>query len=186
MERLRFKFDEEKSAQAVAFLIRRAAPQPLTKGYLVKMLYVADCRQVSRVGSPITGDQPTAMENGPVLSHILDLFNGKTKSPFWSRYFSTADRESVIRQLSPIESDLLSQAEKKSLSLAVDRLKGFSWSALVDHLHRREEWIKHNRGRSSAAIPFESILEAEGRDASYAEQLQNDQAEQAMLSQLLA
>lgn len=186
MERLRFKFDEEKSAQAVAFLIRRAAPRPLTKGYLVKMLYVADCRQVSRVGSPITGDQPTAMENGPVLSHILNLFNGKVKSVFWSQCFSNADSQHVIRPLRTIESDLLSDAEKKSLSLAVDHLKGFSWSALVNHLHQRDEWKKHNKGKSSAVIPFESILEAEGRNAIYLEQLKNDQAEQALFSQLLA
>jgi hypothetical protein len=150
------------------------------------MLFVADCRQVSRIGMPITGDQPTAMENGPVLSHILNLFNGEKKSAYWSAHFSTADHHYHVRVIDDPGTDLLSDSEKKSLSVAFDRLKIYPWPALVHHLHQRTEWIKHQKGRSSAPIPFESILEAEGRSDDFVETLKDQEAESALLDKLFA
>ena len=186
MPRLSYKFEEEKAAQAVAFLIRRAGAKPLTKGVLVKMLYVADCRQLSRIGSPITGDKPTAMENGPVLSHLLNRFNGTETTPFWSSHFSVADEAHVVSVKEPLSDDLLSEAEKKSLIFAFDSLKNYRWVDLVNKLHERKEWIKHNAGKSSRPIPFESILEAEGRDEKYIALLKSQQTEHDLVSRMFA
>lgn len=186
VQRLRFQFNERKSAQAVAFLLRRAGTAGLSKGFLVKLLYLADCRQLARVGAPITGDQPSALPQGPVLSHILNLFNGSTPSSFWVTHFAPADSRHMVQLLSDPGSDLLSEAEKKSLSVAFDRYKKFTWAQLVDALHERKEWIKHNPGRSSKVIPFESILEAEGRDAAFIKSLADQAAETDALQKMFA
>lgn len=72
---IRFQFNSVKTTQAAAFLLERHNGS-MSKGVLIKLLYLADRELLSRRGQPLTGDQPVSMENGPVLSKTYDLTKG--------------------------------------------------------------------------------------------------------------
>ncbi len=48
----------------------------MSKGFLIKMLYLADRELLAKRGQPLTGDQPVSMKNGPVLTTTYDLTKG--------------------------------------------------------------------------------------------------------------
>lgn len=68
----RFRFNERKAAAAAAFLLQEEAG---TMDYmrLVKLLYLAERESLARLGHPIVGDAYYALDQGPILSRVLDL-----------------------------------------------------------------------------------------------------------------
>src|SRR6266478_7685187 len=90
---IRFQFNSTKTTQAAAYLLARHKGK-LSKGILIKMLYLADRELLAKRGQPLTGDQPVSMENGPVLSKTYDLMKGaglEVRS-YWEQYISDAKK----------------------------------------------------------------------------------------------
>lgn len=68
-------YDEVKTAQAAARLLRRAGGRmPFLK--LIKLLYLAERRSLQQFGYPLTGDRLVSMRHGPVLSRTYDHIKG--------------------------------------------------------------------------------------------------------------
>lgn len=69
--RIRFTFNADKVADAVAFLA--GAVDDLSTLKAVKLLYLADREHLLRHGRPILGDWYACMEHGPVPARAYDL-----------------------------------------------------------------------------------------------------------------
>jgi uncharacterized phage-associated protein len=69
--RIRFAFNVEKFADAMAFLADRVRDLSTLKA--VKLLYLADRDHLLRHGRPILGDWYACMEHGPVPARAYDL-----------------------------------------------------------------------------------------------------------------
>ncbi len=90
---IRFQFDSIKTTQAAAFLLERHNGW-MSKGCLLKILYLTDRELLAKRGQPLTGDQPVSMENGPVLSKTYDLMKGaglEVRS-YWEQHISDAKK----------------------------------------------------------------------------------------------
>jgi len=186
MGELKFQFDPEKAGQALAVLLKRSGGKK-NKGHLVKMLYASDWSQLRRVGVPITGAQPVSMPQGPVLSEVLDLINGKTKHPFWEKHFTNAAQDNFVVMLKEdAPSDRLTQSEKDTLEKAHDFLEKKSWPQVKDFCHEFfNEW--ENPGRSQTPIDFEQMLLKSGkRKQEFVDELVAIQKEKQFLSQIFA
>lgn len=89
---LRFKFDELRSTQAAAVLIRLAGGrQNYTK--LLKLLYLADRAALLDHGSPITGSTQVVMRAGPLSSEVYDFIKRVDLGPVWHKHIATDEYE---------------------------------------------------------------------------------------------
>jgi len=62
---------------------------------LLTLMYIAERELLAQKATPLTGDIYMAMVHGPVLSHILDLINGKgSKSTEWEGFIRGTDHRS--------------------------------------------------------------------------------------------
>ena len=94
---MRFVFNEEKAAQAAAYLIRLHGGR-INLMALLKLLYLADRQSLLATGQTITGDQRVSMPHGPVLSRIYDSAKWPQEGredESWCRYMSERQRHEV-------------------------------------------------------------------------------------------
>lgn len=182
-----FVFNSRKTAQAAAFVLKRAGGS-LSKGHLVKILYGADRRQIRRIGVPITCDKPFSMKNGPILSAVLDLLDGDRKDAFWAKHISTATKDTYsVKLLADTGDDLLSANEKESLAIACDFLAKMSWEDVKAYFHNPKnigEW--EDPGNSRKPISIERLYAEVGRPKKFVEELAMYQREEKLISRLLA
>lgn len=158
----------------------------MSKGFLLKMLYLADRELLQRRGQPITGDQPVSMKNGPVLSKIYDLTKGGLVEhrAFWEQHITDAPNgDTEISLIKESGSEYLSKAEIKVLDEVFDKFHNFSWSQLVHYCHTLPEW--EDPGASSSPIDFEKILGALGKNPAEIKEIENQAAESGLLDAIL-
>lgn len=184
-------FNEQKTAQAAAFLLHKAnGVLPLLK--LMKLLYLAERQSFKDFGEPLTGDSLVSMDFGPVLSRTLNHMNGAVKSgpEGWETWI--ADRAehmvalhdpSMIR--SP-EEDLLALSESDLEVLdSVWRAYGHidRWK-LVDMTHEFPEW--ENPNGSSKPISLLKLLHAVGYKGDVAREISEHVRAQQNLAKAFA
>lgn len=68
-------FDEEKAAQAAAYLLYRAGGK-LHQTKLMKLLYLAERLSYQLYGFGLTGDSLLAVDQGPILNRVQSLMDG--------------------------------------------------------------------------------------------------------------
>ncbi len=112
---MRFWFDEQKTAEAVALLLK--STDGLHARTILSVLYWADRRALLEHGSPITGDQMIAMDHGPALSRVLSFLTfGPPRGSYWDRYMqSTASWCITLKPGVEPETDSLSRYEVRVL-----------------------------------------------------------------------
>ncbi len=183
---IRFQFDSIKTTQAAAFLLERHNGG-MSKGCLLKILYLTDRELLAKRGQPLTGDQPVSMENGPVLSKTYDLMKGaglEVRS-YWEQHISDAKKGTgYVTLKKKAGTDHLSKNETKTLTEVDERFGHMTWSALVDYCHKLPEW--KDPGKSSAAIAVEKILSASGKTGDEISQIQSHAMESAWLDLILS
>lgn len=161
---MEFVFDEQKAAQAAAYLLRRQGePMPYIK--LIKLLYLADRKALIETGYPITGDRFVSMPHGPVLSQILDLITWGCRdegSP-WREHISLPSNYSVMA-IGPHDEGSLSDYDRGLLDALLDEFGAMDHWDLVDHTHALPEWVDPEG--SSIDIDPRVIL----RDAGYTDE----------------
>lgn len=169
-------FNEQKTAQAAAFLLHRAGGTlPLLK--LMKLLYLAERQSFQDYGEPLTGDHLVSMSFGPVLSQTLNHMNGAVRSADegWDTWIADrAEHMVALRDASMIrspEEDLLALSDSDIEVLTsvwrkfghIDRWK------LVDLTHEFPEW--EDPHGSSKPISVLKLLQAVGYSPEVAKEL---------------
>jgi len=180
MTAMRFHFHFDRSLQAAAYLLKQTAEQELPYIHLLKMLYIADREYLAEHGYIITGDKVVAMDNGPVLSHILDLIKGKTvttETEQWQQYIKRVSKYCVRLINDPGDGDLsrASINKLKSVFMEYGNLEPFR---VVNLTHDFLEWQSHYTGGTSTPIPWQAILQAQ-----HAEKMIQGATEQIKLQQ---
>jgi uncharacterized phage-associated protein len=162
-------FDEKRTAQAAAFLLNRAGGQ-LHVLTLMKLMYLSERESLRKYGDTITGDSFVSMQNGPVLSMMLNMLNGfvKTTQDGWDRWISDRAEHLVElnteRRAANFEDtlDALSESDVECLDAVWRQFGHMSRWKLVEYTHSDAcpEW--ENPGNSSRPIPMSRVLKAVG------------------------
>jgi len=182
---IRFGFNSIKTTQAAAHLLKRSKGV-MSKGFLIKMLYLTDRELLAKRGQPLTGDQPVSMKNGPVLTRTYDLTKGGAMEyrSYWERYISNAPTGSTdVSLIKESSTDRLSKREIQTLDEIFDRFHDFTWKQLVDYCHKLPEW--KNPGDSSATIDFKDILKALGKSEDEISEIESQATESRVMDLLL-
>jgi uncharacterized phage-associated protein len=160
-----FVFSGERATQAAACVLKRFQHPRLTRGKLIKLLYLADRRSISERGFPITGDSAFAIQDGPILTEIYDLIKGKSKKPKFQKTWSTfleSKGASVVLKGDP-GNGKLSQDDVQMLASIVSEFGGMSFKQLTAYTHNLEEYKRSYQKDTSTKIPLDTIVEAVGR-----------------------
>lgn len=180
-----YHFDTLRAIQAVAVLLKESGGRHNYTSVL-KMLYLADRDSIKRVGSPITGDRPYAMDNGPVLSRIYDLIKGadddEETQATWSKYIRR-DGFDVELLLDPGE-EKLSEFEVETLREIFAQNGNKRLFELIQDSHDLPEWEESYIGEgTSREIHLKTLLRALGMEDRY-EELSTAKIEDAHFAKL--
>ncbi len=181
--RMRFVFSERRAAQAAAHLLQLHGG---TMNYmvLIKLLYLSDKEALIHTGQPITGDRMLSMDNGPVLSRVLDFINmGRPDDVTpWFEYISEphAYEVSLIRAA---ETDELSAYELRVLDAVHETYGRMNKWALVRWTHTLPEWS--DPAGSCFAIDPDDILRSAGKSQEEIERITRDAEEMWALHHLV-
>lgn len=163
---MQFKFNEKRSTQAAAFLIKRN-DNVLNYMKLIKLLYLVDRAALLKWQQPITGDKYYSLPKGPIVSNILDKICNRPnpEAPdFWSSIIRKSDTDCyAVTTISDVEYDELSKRELKLLEHMDERFKKLSQWDMVDYCHKNlPEWKDPNG--SSDQITIADIFNAKFPD----------------------
>ena len=159
---IRHKYNPRKATEAACVLLNLAGGK-INYTVLIKLLYLVDRNAIDRWGKSVTTDSIVSMENGLVLSHILN--HVKKYKPeaqlrkIWKKHISGRRGHSVIllekpniEELSQREINLLKEIYENYFHLGL---------RLIDFHHQLPEWI--NPGKFSIPVPIENILKVLGK-----------------------
>jgi uncharacterized phage-associated protein len=160
---LRIRFNEAKATQTAALILK------LHRGRmfyvkLMKLLYIIDREALLRWGRPVSTDRYVSMDNGPVLSRVLNLIVDEPDQAegrvFWRKYISRPQnfQVSLVRQA---PTDELSRAEEALISEIVEKYRKVGRWQLVDLTHKFGEY--KNPDGSMIPIEYSDILKAVGK-----------------------
>jgi len=128
---------------------------------LIKLMYLADREALLRWGAPISWDRYVSMNNGPVLSKVLNLITDDRSKPVWSNFISAPLGDYEVKLLKVAPTDRLSRAEE-SLMREIFAQYGHRnrWDLIDNVMHKLPEWQEPNG--SAIPIQLREILEASG------------------------
>ena len=172
------RYNVEKTAQAVAFLIEQPGKDQKAYLKLLKLLYVAERESLLETGAPITGDLTVSMRHGPALSRTCDLMNGSDNDPAWSRFFRSAPEYELAVVANP-GTDLLCPYEINKLRDVAARYTNKDRWQTRDETHALPEW-EDPKG-SSRLILLKTILETENKGGRTGRILREEKARQGFL-----
>ncbi len=162
-----FVFSPERAAQAASFFVKRSPGNMLTRGKLIKLLYLADRESLSQRGFPITGDDSYAMHDGPVLTQVYDLIKGSSHKPdfqeIWSRFFESAG-SNVVLKADPGDTKL-SENDFSILDAVFAEFGHVNFRQLSSYTHSLDEFKNSYRNNTSTRITTETMLDAIGQKA---------------------
>jgi uncharacterized phage-associated protein len=177
----------DKIIAAVAYLIRSAGELGLkiTQYDIVKSLFLADKSHLNRYGRPVTFDNYTAMENGPVPS---TSYNFLKRDNYCMKHFGIKDfpwKSDLAPQISKqaevytlkdqeISFDALSESDIEELNKALQRVKELGFGKVRALTHEDpaylEAWDEKSTQRSfsmSLSLLFDKPNEEEARNVEF-------------------
>jgi uncharacterized phage-associated protein len=129
---------------------------------LLKLLYIADRELLAETGRTITGDQAVALKNGPVLGRAYDLIKGVApQSREWSVFIHRVHYSVELKE-GPGRGKL-SKVEIEKLTEVTERFRTMDDWELSEHTHEFPEWKNHHGPGASTPIPWQEMLEAQGK-----------------------
>lgn len=180
---IQFKFNLEKTVEAVALLLKLHGG---TMRYLalLKMLYMADRIALERIEQPISGDIYVSMKFGPVLSRVYDLIKGKEVGGainFWSKHissrpenYSSSGYDYTIKLLDDPSDDELSEEEIEILNEVYRKYGGVDRFDLAEITHLFPEWKKPSGNIRALPITFEDVFYSLGKSEEEIEQISEE------------
>jgi uncharacterized phage-associated protein len=177
---MEFLYNRRKAAQAAAYLVR------LNNGRmdvvsLLKILYLADRKCLTRRGRPITGDQMYSMPHGPVLSQIYDqIKTGEDPTQPWYEYLTEREVNTISLRVEQPPTDELSEFERGILREEFEQYRSLGFSALKDFTHSLPEYKDPHGG--SLPIDPETILREAGWSAEEIQDAQMNAREELVLA----
>ena len=200
MSVIRFQFQPEKVAQALAFFAKAGLPE-LSKLKMAKLLYYADKYHLLKYGRPVTGDVYYCLEHGPVPSASLNLMNDAISPTIFNGRRIGYD---VVGQYLMVNTDkknpeftingdpvldLLSGSDVEALDDTISRYGQYSPWDLRNLTHRDATWIIPDGQREPgcrADIPYELFFEGQSSEVREMLLLVEEEQEQAKFADFLA
>lgn len=155
MNSISYTFDIRQATEAMVYLLGLAGG---TMNYMkaIKILYLADRDSILRGHDPITTDSYKSMKFGPVTSCIYDCIKYGDEE-LWSTYIRKDGYE--ISKKADIEYNMLSIAERKTISSVYEKFKDNTQYQLAEYCHANlPEW--EDPHGSSIPISIEAIIES--------------------------
>lgn len=159
--RIQYQFDVDKAVAAMVAILRHTGPTDKLK--LIKLLYLADRDCFLASGHPITGDQPVAMDHGPVPSGCLHVLNGEIESRVFS-VLHIHDREVKLDENPPPDMEGLADDESGTMKQTLGEYGHLTTGQLYRLVHDLPEYRDCHIPGTSADIPFEKILQHHGTE----------------------
>jgi uncharacterized phage-associated protein len=175
--------NRRKILEAIIFLIQegRAQEIALTQYQIVKSLFMADTSHLNAFGRPVTFDNYSALEFGPVPEEAYDML--KPTYPWWRVGADAAPwtreqfRGNAYRFTNTRDANLraLSETDQKALREGLRYVLDAGFGGVVDRTHQhpayKEAW--EHRGNANAkamdyALLFEEPDPAGAKELAYA------------------
>ncbi len=157
---MKFMFDDEKAAQAAAFVLQLLGGE-LYHVHLNKLLYLADRQALLETGYPVTGAKMVSTDHGPALSEVYQRLTwGAAAETPWSVIIENrAEHKVALRHVPDWEK--LSPYDEDVLTRIVGKWGHWDRWDLVRYTHELPEW--HDPEGSSWPIDVREILEDAGK-----------------------
>ncbi len=182
-----FKFDFPRALAVITYIASKGIPD-LTTYKMLKIIFLADKSHLVRYGRTITGDRYSALPDGPVPSHLYNLFKQVVKRPFSEegrRIVANLEVEKNVKHprfTAKVGPDIneLSRTDIAVLDNAVEKFGDFSFAQLKDLTHEmaafNRAWKTKKFFANSAPMKFEDFFEDDeaAREETKAEMIDND------------
>lgn len=175
---MRLKPNHRRILEAILYLVQEGERRraPVTQYEIVKSLFLADVGHLERYGRPITFDNYSALEFGPVPEAAYDMLKPNYNPnhhfadeawPPWRRehahnraYFYRGPRRDPNLRV-------LSKTDTAALSVALDEVKGLRFGGVVDKTHKNPAYTEawNNRGEKGSAPMHYARIMAEPDEA---------------------
>ncbi len=160
-------FREEDATAVAVYFLKRSPEKKLNDLVLMKLMFMAERECMAVTTSLITGASFMSMQNGPVLSEVLNLMKGDIGNKFWSQHIEfvpysgngTESNHCKLKcDLDP--EDYISQFDLGILAQVWQQYGSKDKWDLVETTHDFPEWDKTcAETKSSRPITLQSVYE---------------------------
>ncbi|SHL36435.1 Panacea domain-containing protein [Fibrobacter sp. UWEL] len=162
-------FDINKLIGFAAYVMRVMGSDSLQYIMLIKLMYLSDRKFLDLYDETISNDSFVSMDQGPVLSRLLNLIHGECAPNLqdaWDKCFATTGYNiNVASENTLVNERMLSRAEMKVIESVVEEFgKRDVWDLINNYMHALPEW-KNPHG-SSIPIRLEDMMKALKKDES--------------------
>ncbi len=170
-------FNIEKAIQAVAHVLRSNSGR---MDYIraLKLLYIAERRELKEAGHELVGNKLVAMKNGPLHSCLYDFCKGvgqPSDQRRWNEFFETKGYH-LVAKVDPGVGKL-SEYEIELISDVVDQHAEIDTWSLVELTHDFPEWLKSYPDPSentSRPIELSDLIDDPAQLAAIEEELEEE------------
>lgn len=148
---VRLKPNFRRIVEAILFLIEEGQGKgaPLTQYQIVKSLFLADVDHLQNYGRPITFDNYSALEFGPVPETAYDLLKPNALKPdgiqgpwpLWDREPAGGKAYSYVRPKRRPNMRVLSISDKSALLEALETAKTLPFGRIKDITHKHPAYV---------------------------------------------
>jgi|LakMenEpi03Aug12_release.lakeMendotaPanAssembly.Ray.scaffolds.fasta_scaffold278576_2 uncharacterized phage-associated protein len=184
---LKSAFQEAKATQVAAMLLSLGGGK-MNYMKLIKLMYLVDRAALLDWGRPITHDYYFSLPNGPILSTVLDLINGRISSDLttgliWREYISEP-QEYNIQLKQDCNPKNLSKKQVEVINQVFNKFGQFSEWNLRDYTHDNcSEW--QDPLGSRIEISYHDILSSSDISEEEIEIIESELADLATMGSLL-
>lgn len=176
-------FDVSTAAQAASYFAQKAGGK-IDMLKLIKLMYLAERKNMEVYDRPMFYDLFFSMEKGPVPSMVYYLIDGEKKDSEWSKHIRSRKKNSnIIECIGQGQFDHLSEADTEILEDVWQQFADLDGTEMAEWTHRHcTEW--QNPSRGSQRITHQSIFRTLGkkRASRLAENVENHRLAKAALA----
>src|SRR3989338_11351317 len=137
-------FDYRKAVQCLNFFAVQEGGK-INKMKAIKLIWLADRKNLRTYARPVVFDEYFAMKNGPVQTSVKDLaentsFLSKEESDYRNQYINLQQYDLLAKD--GVEKSVFSETDLSALQEIYAEFGALDQFALVDFSHRYPEWKK--------------------------------------------